>query len=90
MAYAAGVMKVVPVLSNKRKCLNLVRTLSCFPALKTEVKRFSQIYFILKFEAIVKQDKEIQVIYFHNFSRFDGILLIRHLLCHHKFKRCAP
>ena len=33
---------------------------------------------------IARQEKRPLTIYFHNFSRFDGILLLKHLACHHE------
>lgn len=34
--------------------------------------------FLERIEAVVRDDKEIRTIYFHNFSRFDGILLMKY------------
>ncbi|XP_050233250.1 DNA polymerase-like [Mercurialis annua] len=42
---------------------------------------------VLRISRIVRREKETLTIYFHNFSRFDGILLLKHLACHHKDKR---
>ena len=39
---------------------------------------------------IVRQEKSTLTIYFHNFSRFDGILLLKHLACHHKSYKLKP
>ena len=39
---------------------------------------------VLRISAIARQEKSTLTIYFHNFSRFDGILLLKHLACHHK------
>ncbi|XP_076931381.1 DNA polymerase-like [Bidens hawaiensis] len=35
-----------------------------------------------KIISMVKKEKA-NTVYFHNFSRFDGILLLKHLVCHH-------
>lgn len=32
-----------------------------------------------------KKEKAAKTIYFHNFSRFDGVLLLKHLACHHDY-----
>ncbi|XP_074362916.1 DNA polymerase-like [Apium graveolens] len=37
-----------------------------------------------------KQVKNAQSIYFHNLSRFDGIILLKHLLNHHPYYVCKP
>jgi hypothetical protein len=34
---------------------------------------------------IVKHNQSIKTIYFHNFSRFDGIILLKHLVTHHQY-----
>lgn len=38
--------------------------------------------FIERLEVVVRQNPSIQTVYFHNFSRFDGILLLKHLATH--------
>lgn len=40
--------------------------------------------FVLRILMIVRQEKSPLTIYFHNLSRFDGIILLKHLACHHK------
>lgn len=45
---------------------------------------------VLRISRIVRQEKETLTIYFHNFSRFDGILLLKHLACHHKSYKLKP
>ncbi|KAI3664623.1 hypothetical protein L1987_89618 [Smallanthus sonchifolius] len=39
-----------------------------------------------KIIALVKRDRKANTIYFHNFSRFDGVLILKHLVCHHDYK----
>ncbi|KAF3951624.1 hypothetical protein CMV_022749 [Castanea mollissima] len=41
-------------------------------------------YFVLRILTIVRQEQSPLTIYFHNLSRFDGIILLKHLVCHHK------
>lgn len=36
--------------------------------------------------AIVRKDPSIKTVDFHNFSRFDGIMLVRHLSFYHKYR----
>lgn len=51
---------------------------------------------VLRIESVVKKEnygkskKRPMTIYFHNFSRFDGILLLKHLVCHHKSYKLKP
>jgi DNA polymerase type B, organellar and viral len=45
---------------------------------------------VLRISRIVRQEKSTLTIYFHNFSRFDGILLLKHLACHHKSYKLKP
>lgn len=45
---------------------------------------------VLRISTIVRQEKSIMTIDFHNFSRFDGIILIKHLACHHKNYKLKP
>lgn len=41
---------------------------------------------VLRISTIVRQEQSTltRTIYFHNFSRFDGIILLKHLACHYK------
>lgn len=45
---------------------------------------------VLRISTIVRQEKSTLTIYFHNFSRFDGIFLLKHLACHHKNYKIKP
>jgi hypothetical protein len=45
---------------------------------------------VFRIESIVRHEQEPLTIYFHNFSRFDGILLLKHLACHHKSYKLKP
>lgn len=45
---------------------------------------------VLRISTIVKQEKSCFTIDFHNFSRFDGILVLKHLACHHKSYKLKP
>jgi len=41
---------------------------------------------IIRILSIVRRKRSALTIYFHNFSRFDGILLLKHIACHHKYE----
>lgn len=42
---------------------------------------------VLRISTIVRQEQSTLTIYFHNFSRFDGL---KHLACHHKSYKLKP
>nr|BAD66818.1 orf774 [Beta vulgaris subsp. vulgaris]CBJ20683.1 hypothetical protein [Beta vulgaris subsp. maritima] len=46
--------------------------------------------FIRRIISIIKMNPEIQTVYFHNFSRFDGILILRHLVLHNDEYEIRP
>jgi len=46
--------------------------------------------FILRIATIVKKERNPLTIFFHNFSRFDGIILLKHLACHHPSYKLKP
>lgn len=39
---------------------------------------------IVRISIIARKEKSVLTIYFHNFSRFDGIILLKHITLHHK------
>ena len=45
---------------------------------------------VLRISKIARLEQSTLTIYFHNFSRFDGILLLKHLACHHKSYKLKP
>lgn len=45
---------------------------------------------VLRIFTIVRQEQESFTIDFHNFSRFDVILMLKHLACHHKSYKLKP
>lgn len=47
-------------------------------------------YLVLRISALVKKHKSLKTIYFHNFSRFDGILLLKHIACKHQKYKLKP
>lgn len=46
--------------------------------------------FIERLVVVVRQNPLIQTVYFHNFSRFDGIMLLRHLVINVKKYKIKP
>ncbi|KAM7262228.1 hypothetical protein ACFE04_021305 [Oxalis oulophora] len=63
-----------------------------FPFLKDFESQSTKVLFdlVLKIESIVRQEDKPLVIYFHNFARFDGVILLKHLVCHHKNYTVKP
>ncbi|GJT97805.1 DNA polymerase-like protein [Tanacetum coccineum] len=55
-----------------------------------ERSRKVMIDLISMIERLVKQEKKAKTVYFHNFSRFDGIFLLKHLACHHPKYKIKP
>ena len=55
-----------------------------------ERSRKVMIDLISMIERLVKQEKKAKTVYFHNFSRFDGIFLLKHLACHHPKYKIQP
>jgi hypothetical protein len=45
---------------------------------------------VLRISMIVRREQSCLTIYFHNLSRFDGILVLKHLACHHKSYKLKP
>lgn len=92
--YAAGLLKVMPGedLSSKDKCIETYFSEDYTIILSSFEERSTKVLFDLieRISTIVKKDKSIRTIYFHNFSRFDGIILLKHLACHHKQYRVKP
>lgn len=39
--------------------------------------------FIIRISLMIKQNPSIKTVYFHNFGRFDGIFLLKHIALHH-------
>lgn len=39
---------------------------------------------IKRIETIVEKESSIRTVFFHNFSKFDGIFLLRHIACYHR------
>lgn len=89
MPYAAGLMMVRP-----NKVLNnnvLIETFFSEDDLiiidSFEERSTKVLYdLIIRIMSIVRRERSALTISFHNLSRFDGILLLKHLACHHKYE----
>lgn len=84
--YAIGVMIVRPGKPVIKTNINTYHISyyppSVFPFhLKRSTKLLDE--FIPRIIAIIKQNKDIKCCYFHNLSRFDGIIILRNLALHH-------
>nr|GEW95049.1 DNA polymerase-like [Tanacetum cinerariifolium] len=55
-----------------------------------ERSRKVMIDLISMIERLVKQEKKSKTVYFHNFSRFDGFFLLKHLAFHHPKYKIKP
>lgn len=86
--YAGGVMLVHPG-DDVKECLIYTYFSEDYSGyIESFEERSKKVLFDLVFKiiALVKKDKTAKTVYFHNFSRFDGILVLKHLACHHDFK----
>lgn len=90
--YAAGLMLVRP---GEKIPVNMIDTyfseeysffLDSFEDRSTKVLRD----LVFRIETLARQEHSCLTVYFHNFGRFDGILLLKHLSCHHKGYKLVP
>jgi hypothetical protein len=92
--YAAGLLKVMPGddLSSKVECIETYFSEDYSLILDSFEERSTKVLFDLieRISRIVEKEKSIRTIYFHNFSRFDGIILLRHIACHHNQYKIKP
>jgi hypothetical protein len=84
--YAAGLLMVRPNESINPNMIDTYFSEDFSIMQKTIAEKSTMVLsnFVRRVETIIKQEKSDLTIYFHNFSRFDGILLLKHLACHHK------
>lgn len=84
--YAAGLLVVRPgeELSSKIKCIDSYFSEDYSIILDSFSERSEKVLFDLieRIATIVRLEPDIHTVYFHNFSRFDGILLLKYLACH--------
>lgn len=44
--------------------------------------------FIFRMISLIRQNPDIQTVYFHNLSKFDGVFILKHfIVCHKEYKR---
>lgn len=87
--YAAGVMMVIPGQDLKTQTIYTYFSEDYTPTIfKSFEERSNKLLddFILRIISIIKQNPSIRTVYFHNFSRFDGIFVLKHLALHHNLK----
>ena len=92
--YAAGVMMVHPgdnIKNNSRIDSYFSEDYSSFVFESFEARSSKLLSdFIHRIISIIKQNPAIQTVYFHNFSRFDGIFILKHLAIHAPNYRLKP
>lgn len=90
--YAAGLMMVRPGEEINKMMIDIYFSEDYSIILDSFEERSTKVLYDLvkRIERIVRQEHEPLTIYFHNFSRFDGILILKHLACHHKSYKLKP
>lgn len=90
--YAAGLMMVRPGDKINKISINYYFSEDYSIILDSFEERSTKVLydFVLRILSIVRKEKSTLTIYFHNFSRFDGILLLKHLAYHHKSLKLKP
>ena len=92
--YAAGVMMVHPgdnIKNNSRIDSYFSEDYSSFVFESFEARSSKLLSdFIHRIISIIKQNPAIQTVYCHNFSRFDGIFILKHLAIHAPNYRLKP
>ncbi|KAK9741132.1 hypothetical protein RND81_03G084000 [Saponaria officinalis] len=91
--YAAGVMMVIPGLDIKTQTIYTYFSEDYTPYVFKSFEERSQKLLhdlILRIISIRKKNPSIQTVYFHNFSRFDGIFVLKHMALHHKMFQLKP
>jgi len=89
--YAAGLMMVCPGDKINKIIINHYFSEDYSIILDSFEERSTKVLYdlVLRILSIVRKEKK-KTIYFHNFSRFDGILLLKHLAYHHKSLKLKP
>ena len=90
--YAAGIMMVRPGEQINDIMIDTYFSEDYSIILDSFEERSTKVLYdlVLRISTIVRQEQSSLTIYFHNFSRFDGILLLKHLACHHKSYKLKP
>lgn len=87
--YAAGVMMVIPGLDIRTQTIYTFFSEDYSEYVFKSFEERSQKLlhdFIFRIISIMKQNPSMKTVYFHNFSRFDGLFVLKHLALHHKFQ----
>ncbi|KAL2905442.1 DNA polymerase [Bienertia sinuspersici] len=91
--YAVGVMVVQPGSDVRSGRIHTFFSEDYSPLLHPRLKDRSVILlkdFIHRVMNIVSANPKMHIVYFHNFSAFDGIFLIKHLVMHHSSLTLKP
>ena len=90
--YAAGLLMVRPSEQISHSMIDTYFSEDYSLILDSFEERSTKVLYdlVLRILTIARQEDSTLTIYFHNFSRFDGILLLKHLACHHKDYKLKP
>lgn len=90
--YAAGLMMVRPGKEINKMLIDTYFSEDYSLILDSFEERSTKVLYDLvkRIARIVRQEHTPLTVYFHNFSRFDGILILKHLVCHHKSYKLKP
>jgi hypothetical protein len=87
--YAVGFLVVKPSEEPSSSTINDIETYfsedylsPIFPSFQDRSNQM-MVDFIKRLVVVVKQNPKIKAVYFHNLSRFDGILILKHMIIHH-------
>lgn len=91
--YAAGVMRVIPGHDLKKTKIDTFFSEDYSPNVWSSFEERSENLlndFYQRIFTITKQNPEVKTVYLHNFGRFDGIFLLKHLVVHHELFKLKP
>lgn len=88
MPYAAGLMEVSPGENISNKIITTYFSEEYSLILDSFEDRSQKVLFdfVKMCEILSRKSRFPLTVYFHNFSRFDGIILLKHLVCHHNYQ----
>ncbi|KAI3773863.1 hypothetical protein L1987_48402 [Smallanthus sonchifolius] len=81
--YVAGLMLVHPCQDIKESIIYTYFS-EDYSFIEDFKERSKKVLFdlVFKIKALMKKEKKAKTVYFHNFSRFDGVIMLRYLVCH--------
>ncbi|XP_022975380.1 uncharacterized protein LOC111474649 [Cucurbita maxima] len=88
--YAAGLMKVCPGDKINNSIISHYFSEDYSIIMDSFEDRSTKVLNDLVLKILCLAERERLTIYFHNFSRFDGIILLKHLAYHHKDLKLKP